>query len=266
MIQEFTQIMKEHIHDVLRELHTAIPGKIITFDSAKCEATVQPFGKFKKPDGSNLGYPQINEVPVYVMQGSKQTATFVYPIKPGDECILFFAEQALDAWQTKAESDTDLCFDLTNAVAIVGLFAKPNPLVKEACADNSIIIEKDGERVRLKKGETYIQDTAGQYIEFTPTRITVQANNEVVNVKENAKHTSANTDIESQAPVGIKGTGTLLGEDVLRPYWKNEAAAWNLHLPVPPVPPLIVMALNNIRAELMAADSAAQSSSSLSIK
>jgi len=222
---------------------------------------VQPFGKFAKPDGSRLDYPQVHEVPVYVMQGGGQTATFVYPINPGDECILFFSEQALDAWRERAESDTDLRFDLTNAMTIVGFFARPNPLVREACADNSIIIEKDGERIRLKKGETYVRDTAGQSLTFVPERVAVEAND---------------CDIDSKKPVGIKGAQVLLGNDVLRPYWTAETAAWSYAfipslplppgLPIPPVPPLINMALSGIQAAIQAADSAAQSSSSLSIK
>jgi len=191
MIQEFTQEIKDHMHDVLREVHTSIPGKIVTFDPADCTATVQPFGKFKKPDGSKLDYPQINEVPVYVMQGSGQTATVAHPINPDDECLILFSEQALDTWRTKAESDTDLCFDLTNAAALVGLFSKPNPLVKEACADNSIIIEKDGERVRLKKGETYIRDTAGQSIIMTPDAVTIIANKVNVQTSGGATVTAA---------------------------------------------------------------------------
>ena len=87
MLQEFTQELKNNIADTLRDVHTLIPGKIVTFDPDKCTASVLPFGKFKKPDGSMMDYPQLNEVPVYVMQGSEQTATVVYPVKPEDECL-----------------------------------------------------------------------------------------------------------------------------------------------------------------------------------
>jgi hypothetical protein len=198
MIQEFTEEVKNVILDKLRDVHTMIPGRIVTFDPDKCEASILPFGKFKKPDGSMMDYPQLNEVPCYIMQGSEQTATVVFPIKPGDECIVLFSEQALDTWRTKAASNTDLKFDLSNASAIVGMFSKPNPLVKEACADNSLIIEKDGERVRLKKGETYIRDTAGQSITMTPAAITIQANTAVVNVNGNASVTAGGS-------VNIKG-------------------------------------------------------------
>ena len=197
-IQAFTQEIKNIILDRLRDVHTIIPGNVVTFDPDKCEASILPYGKFKKPDGSFMDFPQLNEVPVYVMQGSGQTATVVFPVKPGDECLVLFSEQALDTWRTKAKSDTDLSFDLSNATAIIGLFSEPNPLIKEACNDNALIIEKDGERVRLKKGETYIRDTAGQSITLTPDATTIVANN--INIQ-----TSGNATVQAAGNVTVSG-------------------------------------------------------------
>ena len=149
--------MKNLMQDTIQGVHTMVPGVIAGFDPGACEASVTPCGKFKKPDGSMMDYPQLSGVPVLIAQGSAQTATIAYPIKPGDECILLFSEQALDTWRTKSESSTDLKFDLSNACAIVGLFSSPNPLMQEACDEDCMIIEKDGERIRLKEGEITIQ-------------------------------------------------------------------------------------------------------------
>ena len=202
-IQEFTQEIKNMMLDRLRDVHTVLPGKIVTFDPDKCEASILPFGKFKKPDGSMMDYPQLNEVPVYVMQGSEQTATVVYPVKPDDECLVLFTEQTLETWRTKAESHTDLRFDLSNATAIIGMFSKPNLLIKEACDDDSLIIEKDGERVRLKKGETYIRDTAGQSITLTPTVTTMVVNNLIVQSAGDILMTAAGA-------VNVNATGAMV--------------------------------------------------------
>lgn len=191
MMQELTQEMKNLMQDTIRDVHTVIPGKIVTFDPDECEAAVLPFGKFKKPDGTLMDYPKIPSVPILFPQSAGQTATIAYPVKPEDYCLILVSEQALDTWRTGVASNTDLRFDLTNAVAIVGLFVKASPLVKEACTDNALIVEKDGERIRLKKGETYIRDTAGQSITMTPAAITVQANNAIVNSNGNASITAS---------------------------------------------------------------------------
>ena len=92
MLQEFTQEIKNVVLDILRGVHTVIPGKIVTYDPDKNLASILPDGKFEKPDGSKMDYPKLNEVPVYVIQGSEQTATFVYPIKKNDECMVLFSE------------------------------------------------------------------------------------------------------------------------------------------------------------------------------
>jgi len=201
-MQEFTQEIKNMMLDRLRDVHTILPGKIVTFDPDKCEASILPYGKYKKPDGSMMDFPQLNEVPVYVMQGSEQTATVVYPVKPDDECLVLFTEQTLETWRTGAESHTDLRFDLSNATAIIGMFSKPNALIKEACDDDSLIIEKDGERLRLKKGETYIRDTAGQSITLTPDKTTMIVNNLVI-------MTGGNIDITAGGNITTTASGNI---------------------------------------------------------
>jgi hypothetical protein len=102
--------------------------------------------------------------------------------------------------------------------------------------------------------------------------------NETTEVVGNSGHKSANTDIESAAPVGIKGTGTQLGGGVLQPYWSGETEAWSQWpmfippvpwtpgIPVPPAPPIICMALNGLKDALLAADSTAKAECAKAIK
>ena len=102
--------------------------------------------------------------------------------------------------------------------------------------------------------------------------------NEKVDVTGNSKHTSANTDIESKAPIGVKGTETQLGSGSLQPYWDSETGAWSQWpmfippspwpsgVPVPPAPPLINMALNGLKAAILQADIAAKASCAKAIK
>jgi hypothetical protein len=142
MMQELTQELKHLLLDTIRDVHTAVPGKILKFDPDTCEASVQPTAKFRKPDGSLLDFPQIHAVPVFFPQALGQKVTFTWRVEPGDEVIVFFLEQALDQWRTGAESATELKFDLQNAFAITGFFAKANPLVKRAHENESIILQR----------------------------------------------------------------------------------------------------------------------------
>ena len=142
MRQEFTQELKNIYHKNMMDVHTVVPGKILSFDPEKQEAKIRPTAKYRLPDDSLRDFPDINHVPVFFPQGIGQTATIVWRVQGGDECFLFFSEQALDYWRTGAESDTDLRFDLTNAFAFVGLHPRPNPLTKRAYDNESIIVQR----------------------------------------------------------------------------------------------------------------------------
>ena len=46
--------------------------------------------------------------------------------------------------------ETDLAFDLTNAICIPGLFAPANSVVAEACEQDAIIADVSGTRLTIK--------------------------------------------------------------------------------------------------------------------
>jgi hypothetical protein len=177
MFTEFANQVNQSIIELLNVVHTALPGKVLSFDKAKCEAVVQPYGKFKKPDGSMMDYPKINEVPVLFPQGSGQEAIIVWPVKPGDECLVIISEQELGIWRKGGEEpNTDLRYDLSSAVAIPGLFARPSAVVGEAYDNDALIVHNGGEQIWLKRGEVRIRATsfvveASANIKMTAPRI-----------------------------------------------------------------------------------------------
>lgn len=152
MSGEFVEQVKETVNHLLSQVHTCVPGKIVSFDPSVCQATVLPAMKIKKPDGEMMDYPQITGVPVIFPQCYGQKATIAYPVKPEDGCLILFAEQALDQFLYQRDTGTDLHFDLSNAVAIVGLFATGNPLMQEACDNNAIIVKVEGTKLTVKSG------------------------------------------------------------------------------------------------------------------
>lgn len=152
MLQEFVQRVIEIAQEAADGVHTAFPGKIVSFDPAKGLASVQPILKFKTPSGESLEYPQIHGVPVVFPQGSGQHAVIAFPVEAGDYCLCIVSEQALDLWMYGQETETDLRHDLTNAVCIPGMFMQ-SPVVQEACEDKAIILDVKGTRVKVSDGE-----------------------------------------------------------------------------------------------------------------
>lgn len=150
MQQELIQEIINTVRENIKGLHTACPGKIISYDTETGLATVLPIMKFKTPSGNVIDYPQITGVPVWIPQTANQNVTIAYPIKANDGCMIIFAEQSLDYWMYGQETSTDLGFDLTNAICIPGLFPAANPVLKEACNTNSLIIDVSGTRLSVK--------------------------------------------------------------------------------------------------------------------
>ena len=156
MMAEFNQAVADLVRSCINEIHTAMPGKIVSFDASTGLATVLPYMRYKKPDGTTIAYPQITGVPVLFPQGNSQSATIVYPVKDGDGCLIIISENSIDYWMYGQETDTDLPFDLTNAICIPGLFSKANSLVKEACNQNAIILDAKGSMVKVKSDSVEI--------------------------------------------------------------------------------------------------------------
>lgn len=157
---EFAEQVKETINATLAQVHTCVPGKIVSFDGSTCQATVLPAMKIKTPKGEMKDYPQITGVPVVFPQSSAQGATIAYPVKAGDGCLILFAEQALDKFLYDRDTGTDLKFDLSNAVAIVGIFAKGNSVMAEATSSNAVIVDVKGTRVKVQSGLVQIDAAA----------------------------------------------------------------------------------------------------------
>jgi len=182
MMQEFVQQVTEVIKENMNGIHTAMPGKILSFDAGKGVATVQPVMKYKKPDGTTMDFPQISGVPVWIPQGAGQDATVAYPIKAGDGCLIIVGEQSIDYWMYGQETSTDLAFDMSNAMCIPGLFAKANSVTAEACSQNAIIADVKGTRITVKKGSVKIEAKEAITIEAKEA-ITIDAKEITINGK-----------------------------------------------------------------------------------
>ena len=204
MKQEFTQEIKNYLRDYLQDIHTVLPGEIVSFDAGKCEAAVKPIAKYWKPDKTKIDFPNISEVPVFFPQGMAQGAAIAYPVRPGDGCLIFFAEQALDQWRTRAERETDLRFDLSSAIALVGLFSTPSPHVERSDANESIVIQRAETFIELFDGKIEIE-TDGDICVRAASNVDVESGADTsVRVLGNANISVAgSTDITSGGPLKI---------------------------------------------------------------
>jgi len=133
-IAKLASNIKEGIANRLKDLHTSMPGIIQSFDPVTQTASIQPTIKrvFITREGvtetlipANL--PILINVPVQFPRGGGFSLTF--PVKKGDECLIMFAERAIDTWHKFGgirEPNAKRFHHLSDATAIVGLSSLPN--------------------------------------------------------------------------------------------------------------------------------------------
>lgn len=163
MLQEFVQQVEELARDVVNEIHTALPGRIIDFDPVKGLATVIPIGKYKSPSGKMLEYPSITGVPIILPQCISLQIQIAFPIKKGESCLLIISEQELDAWLYGGNSDTNLRFDLTSAIAIPGLSNQGSAMLNEACQKESLILSNADTKIQIEKDKVEVVAKSNQF-------------------------------------------------------------------------------------------------------
>lgn len=140
MLQEFVQQIEETAKHVMSEIHTALPGTIVSVDAEKGTVSIKPCGTYMTSSGKKLEYPVLTEVPLVFPFSQSSGAGIVFPVQAGDGCLVIISETALDEWRSSAKSETSLRYDLTNAIAIPGLLSAGGSLVAKACAQHSVMV------------------------------------------------------------------------------------------------------------------------------
>lgn len=158
MMQEFVQQIENIIREATYDMHTALPGTISAFDPATGMATVRPEGTVAMKNGKRLKYPSIVKVPVVFPQAGGQDTVIAFPVKPGDGCLVIICENDLKPWMSHGkETESDMKFDLTNAVCIPGLFSEGNEAVQKAVEEDAIIIRNKKMEMMVKEDEFQVE-------------------------------------------------------------------------------------------------------------
>jgi len=120
-------LVQQGVRNALKDLHTAMPGIIDTFDPLTQTCTVQPAIKRIFVGGEAVALPILINVPVSFPSAGGFSITL--PVKQGDECLIIFSERSIDNWlqfgELKIPNDRRF-HDLSDGVVIMGLKSNPN--------------------------------------------------------------------------------------------------------------------------------------------
>lgn len=188
------------------DLRVAAPGIIKSVDYGKQTCTVQLAIREKLRDEKgnidNVEIPLLPDVPFFVYSGGGYCLTL--PIKPGDDCLVVFGDNCMDAWWQSGGVQNQVerrRHDLSDGFAIVGFRSQPN-VVSGYSSETA--------QMRNEAGDAYIEISGSDINIVASGKVNVQSGS-TVNVES-----SSNMTISSSAALNMSSTAgsSFSGSDI----------------------------------------------------
>lgn len=141
------EVISTAIETRLLDLHTAMPGQIVSYNSANQSCVVQPCIKKKYEDGTIVNIPQITNVPVVFPRAGK--AFISLPLKAGDYVLIIFSERAMDLFSNLGgvqDPKDPRKHHITDAIVIPGVYPFNSPA---DVSSSALRIQNDQSRIDL---------------------------------------------------------------------------------------------------------------------
>lgn len=150
-MNEIYKMLENYRITVLNNIHTMIPGKVLSYDPVKMEASVLPLGR-PVIKGQELEPQPIDRCPVCFSNGS--TFSIRNPLKAGDLVIIGFSEVSLEKILTTKQPESTMKsprFNLSDGI-VIGTIDGENDTMPEFNSDDLLIINKEtGHKIVFKK-------------------------------------------------------------------------------------------------------------------
>ncbi len=152
------------------DLRVACPAIVQDVDYQRQTLTAQPAIRERMNDGegnlSDVDLPLLLDVPFFVYTGGGYCLTL--PIKPGDDCLIVFGDNCMDAWWQSGGVQNQIDrrrHDLSDGFAIVGFRSQP-AVVSGYSADTA--------QLRNKAGTAYVE-ISGSTINIVGGNVNISA-------------------------------------------------------------------------------------------
>lgn len=169
--ERLDQLLRFGFWQPAKQLYTALPGVVKTFDAATRRARVQPAISHRMTDGTILARPELSNVPVVTPSGGGFHLHI--PLRAGDPVLLVFSMRSIKEWKRKlavTAPGSDAIMQLSDAIAIPG-FGSAGEMTLGA-ADGLTLQSEDGETfLSVRDGEISLR-AGGQSLVIDGTLIT----------------------------------------------------------------------------------------------
>lgn len=137
------------------DLHTQLPGKIVSIDYASNSATIQPLITTYINAETTIPFPQCIEVPINLISSGKGGAKITIPLKAGTTGLIKFSERDVTNWisgtgteivDPKIKDNLSMGAKLYPVSFEAGLFTKASAIEWDSA---NIVIDNPGAKVLI---------------------------------------------------------------------------------------------------------------------
>ena len=145
-------------------LRVAVPGIIQSFDAIEQTVRVQPAIR-EMVTGSDyvpvpIELPALLDVPIVLPRAGDYVLTL--PVQAGDECLVIFADQCMDAWWQNGGVQNPMerrRHDLSDGFAILGTWSQPRRLAKFSADTMQLLNHKTGTGITVHEAGITVHGT-----------------------------------------------------------------------------------------------------------
>lgn len=134
-MSELVNAVKSAIESRVRNIHTAMPGRVESYDAGSQTASIVPMviptvpGADEDDGEAAAPLPKLLSVPVIFPRAGDFAITF--PVRKGDTVLLIFAERDIGRWRATGERERPIVstpHGISGAIAIPGLYPSGDAL------------------------------------------------------------------------------------------------------------------------------------------
>ena len=151
---EVKDVIKDWIKKGAEDVHVSMIGKVESYDPSTNRASITPVGSLTAPDWQEIPYPTIHNVPLQFPCGNGGKSGCTFPVKPGDTCIIIFADHQIENFLSGEKSDDMRNHSMNDAYAIPTLFSASVPTLKSN--PNDVCLFNNGSLVVLNSSSMTI--------------------------------------------------------------------------------------------------------------
>lgn len=172
------EVIRDGIDGRLADVHTCTVGRVVSYDSLKQVANVQPV--IRRPfniGGGEVDHEQLPILPNVPVLWPRAGGFFIHlPLAAGDHVLLVFSQDDLSTWREAGsivEPDDLRRHSLANAVAIPGIGPEgaplsPSPLSVAARAGGMVLGDGGAAEVHISSSEIKLGQAAVMPVALAP--------------------------------------------------------------------------------------------------